>query len=218
MPITPKSLSELLQIVGNNHGRFVWRGIKKIKSQPLVPSIGRKHTDIRKLLRLEKAIFHDFKEFALPHLDIVPRDDWEWLALGQHHGLPTRLMDWSSNPLVGAYFACAGDSAGEDSVIYIHPGGKKLDSTVFKPFAVKSAQFVALPHVTLRLPAQQGLFSIHPDPRKPFTSPDLGAIIIKRKLRSEILRGLFNLGVAEMRLFPGLDGLCRSLRYQYGIK
>lgn len=50
----------------------------------------------------------DFKRRALPFVDMVPRNDFEWLFLMQHHGVPTRLLDWTTNALVALYFAIDG--------------------------------------------------------------------------------------------------------------
>src|SRR4051794_40547072 len=86
-----------------NHARstLVFRGLAR-SDYSQVSSLARLQGDYA---ALERHLLRNFRKYA--HRQAPGPTIWDWLALGQHHGLPTRLLDWTFSPLVALHFATA---------------------------------------------------------------------------------------------------------------
>ena len=91
----------------HSDSRWIFRGLGDPKFT-LLPSVGRK-TPYR--LMQERAIFSIFEKRASEFSDTTSWEPLDFLSVAQHHGLPTRLLDWTTNPLVAAYFAVISEPA-----------------------------------------------------------------------------------------------------------
>jgi hypothetical protein len=99
---------------------FIFRGITD-EGHELIPSIGRNTKDNTKgdISSLEDALLSGFKRLTAPIVQPAPSYDWEWLFLAQHYGLPTRILDWSTNPFVALFFAAERDDVKNGAVNYL---------------------------------------------------------------------------------------------------
>lgn len=89
-------------ILQRHRSPFVFRGLSN-RAYRLETTLMRLSGDFEKL---EGHLLRNFKKYA--HRDNVERNSiWHWLSVAKHHGLPTRLLDWTYSPLVALHFATA---------------------------------------------------------------------------------------------------------------
>lgn len=226
--ITINSFIHLIEIISKpDCGHYVYRGVSDSLNHKLIPSIGRLPNLYLPID--EKEMFDQFKLRAYGSLEKHPNNDWEWLALAQHHGLPTRLLDWTSSPLVAAYFATKPNiDKGSGLLAQCSENGCAIYALHFceyintsshpNPFEYDKIGILYPPHITDRISGQFGLFSTQPEPKEEFQisyderfPTDITKYELSQEVATEIQKRLFFLGVREDSIFPDLDGYTRSI-------
>ena len=165
----------VLPFLENSRVRPLFRGVTDSKYE-LLTTIGliclKLKYDKAAANRLESRILSNFKRKAIPHLERIPQNVWEWLVLARHHGFPARVLDWTLSPFVALYFALEG-SFKTDRAVYVLQNFSHADVEQSpSPFDIEDVRRISPPHFTKRIIAQSGEFTIHPDFMKPYSSDD----------------------------------------------
>lgn len=152
-----------------------------------------------------------WKRRASEYIDLKPDNEWEWMAIAQHHGLPTRLLDWTYNPLVAAFFASLTEPD-RDAAIYCLLPNWSIVPEKAKPGNHKNISRYKPNMVASRIGRQSGLFTAHPDPEIELSEglhkEDVLEIhTIKSTYKRQMLFELNHYGINKLTLMGDLDGL-----------
>lgn len=226
----------------HSDSRWVFRGLGDTEF-PLVPTIGRTE---KYSLAHERAVLELFRK-RLPEFIVASEPaGLDLLAIAQHHGVPTRLLDWTSNPLVAAFFAvstppgartmCMLDGAGAPvgDAVRATPDPRSIPARVVAmrvdrmrmrededPFRIEGVRAAWPRAVANRITSQSGLFTVHPQPDVPWAAPlsdPRHVFDVPGEMRGFFEKRLYYLGVHAHMIMGGLDGVGARLRWQYGAR
>jgi hypothetical protein len=217
--------NEISQVPAEGRGSvLLWRGQGSVdwKLEPNLQRIWKlKPAGLQKA---EEGMFEEFRRAAPFLLPSISSNDWDRLSLAQHHGMPTRLLDWTVNHLVALWFALSGASDGEAAVWAFRPLNSNMadEQTMNKtsPFVItKTFAFRPAAH-SPRVAMQAGWHTAHKfQEGKGLVALDeikvhhknLALFRVPKKDRKAVQEQLEQIGISVTTVFGDLPSLCSDI-------
>ena len=230
---------------------WAFRGHRSAE-QPLLSSLSRRLTqycpDASQWRTREARGLRIFRRKAHIYLGerVALEDDLRCMAIMQHHGAPTRLLDFTKSPFVAAFFALEG-ATGDAAIFAINTPAlwratpdfdASLTRDVIDPREPDNFARYFAPNdrallwcgepaeMDMRLVAQSGLFVVPGQIDRtleqilehyPSQQPLMKKIVLPYTLRERMMRTLYRMNITHATLFPDLDGLARSIGYELEV-
>ena len=210
-------------LLPNKNQDWVYRGHSDATYQ-IMPSLGRVKVDYpllqeKEILEREESAYNEFLLSKMHTMSI--HNAFVLLSIAQHHGLKTRMLDWTLSPLAALFFAVESfGNRSKDGSIHAYPlpevaHPKEIISGTDDYFNLGKDVFMKPPAFSPRIPAQSGILQIFKNPFVEFTDISLLKFIIPSTSKTRIMQELVDSGITYSSLFPDTDGLCKTLNYQY---
>jgi hypothetical protein len=224
-----RNLLELDLPLVDNGGKVLFRG--QNVDEPLLPRIANLTMKLGSddPVKIEKLLFENFNRLSIPYLQFPsPKSDWDRLAIARHYGLPTRLLDWTSNAFVALWFAVntmppttTNRSSGVLWVLGANAEDLKYPGEHETPFELARTYIFQPSHIDKRISAQSGWFSIHkyieknnkyvPLEKNRGYSQKLGKYLIPYENFPTIREELKRMGFNSFSMYQDLNTLCELL-------
>ena len=196
----------------------------------LLPKIAR--YDVAHVEKVEREMIADFQRRSLHLMNKHPENLLDWMALAQHHGMATRLLDWSENPLIALWFSMPplGDQSAQYSVVWgfhVPPGDIINSFDKADPFEEGSTKVFKPNHIVKRISAQFAWFTIHKQNEErrfiPFDKhagyrDHLFKIKVMASCFGDCKRRLHNFGINSAMMYPDVDGLAKHVEWLFLAK
>ena len=225
-PVTVTNISAFLNELRNNSFSMYFRGQEQ--DWPLIPSIGRiSVTVLDGLLEVEEGLIEGLQKYGYPFFKNDVTSYADWILHAQHHGLPTRLLDFTSNPLKALYFAVENSNSSTDGVVW---GLDGFGVSEFPSLDLEKIEFYSPPHINSRITAQESMLAVFPLKKNTLAIVPLeeqeqekeryrlfNKIIIPSSSKAEIKKELSLLGINKMSVYPGIDGVIEKIKEEWQL-
>lgn len=227
-----KSVSSLVSHISDFEKRHIaqwfFRGHSKSEYK-LIPSLYRlKHVLDESFSNwddLEEFLLLKFRREGAQYADTRELNKEDLLCLAQHHRLPTRLLDWATNPLIALYFAVESNYESDSDLWcmgYPSTNNCLSEGTFFSQrLDLVRDDFILFPHhIDSRIINQSGCFTVH-DSDTPINEDisyeDIlvfNKIVVPKCYKRIIRAELYDMGIHASFIYPSLDSLASKLMYE----
>lgn len=184
----------------------------------------------------------EFKRYAEIKLTnpLGVEEQLKWVQLARHHGLPTRLLDWTRSAAIALYFACCGHYGDDGGVFILNPVNlnRQVDAKKPRVFDAHSDATVIVQYLRLmgvkrsngrrtiaiypvwnseRIMLQQGVFTLAGSREFALNdkqAPGLVCLRIRKEYKKILLKELDHIGINEMSIFPEPEHTCNYLTWR----
>jgi hypothetical protein len=194
----------------------------------LLPSISQNNVP-QSILVHEKELIEKFKIQAKPCLHLLPATEWDWLVVAQHHGLPTRLLDWTYNPYIGLWFALAraNKEGSKPEVWALKPEKNDIIKPIknSRPYSCLRTKVFEPIFDIPRVRAQQGCFTSFrfienskngfiPLEKNKYLRKRLERVRIAPYVAEKINMQLNEMGYTNETIYPNIDNVAKRIKIE----